>query len=121
MRTVTGSGSPKADPPEARCTTSLTKRCKAIVYGVLDVGANEGWVNVGDDHDTPAFAVASIARWWERMGKTRYRDATRLMITADAGGSNSYRSRAFTVELAKLAATIGLVSTVCHMPPGTSK
>jgi len=114
-------GSPKADPPEARCKTSLTKRCKAIVYGVLDIGANEGWVNVGDDHDTPAFAVASIARWWEPMGKTRYRDATRLMIAADAGGSNSYRSRAFTVELAKLAATIGLVSTVCHMPPGTSK
>jgi hypothetical protein len=94
---------------------------KAIPYGVLDVGANEGWVNVGDDHDTPAFAVASIARWWEQMGRARYRDATRLMITADAGGSNSYRSRAFKVELAKLAATIGLVITVCHMPPGTSK
>ena len=94
---------------------------KAIPYGVLDVGANEGWVNVGDDHDTPAFAVASIARWWERMGKARYPDATRLMITADAGGSNSYRSRAFKVELAKLAAAIGLVITVCHMPPGTSK
>ena len=94
---------------------------KAIPYGVLDVGANEGWVNVGDDHDTPAFAVASIARWWERMGKARYPKATRLMITADAGGSNSYRSRAFKVELAKLAATIGVVITVCHMPPGTSK
>jgi len=94
---------------------------KAIPYGVLDVGANEGWVNVGDDHDTPAFAVASIARWWEPMGKARYRDATRLMIAADAGGSNSYGSRAFKVELAKLAATIGLVITVCHMPPGTSK
>lgn len=94
---------------------------KAIPYGVLDIGANEGWVNVGDDHDTPAFAVASIARWWERMGKQRYPDATRLMITADAGGSNSYRSRAFKVELAKLAATIGLAITVCHMPPGTSK
>ena len=94
---------------------------KAIPYGVLDIGANEGWVNVGDDHDTPAFAVASIARWWERMGRARYPGATRLMITADAGGSNSYRSRAFEVELAKLAATIGLVITVCHMPPGTSK
>ena len=65
---------------------------KAIPYGVLDIGANEGWVNVGDDHDTPAFAVASIARWWQRMGKPRYPDATRLMITADAGGSNGYRS-----------------------------
>ena len=94
---------------------------KAIPYGVLDIGANEGWVNVGDDHDTPAFAVASIARWWERMGKARYPGATRLMITADAGGSNSERSRALEVELAKLPATIGLVITVCHMPPGTSK
>jgi hypothetical protein len=94
---------------------------KAIPYGVLDVGANEGWVNVGDDHDTPAFAVASITRWWERMGRLRYPDATRLMITADAGGSNGYRSRAFKAELARLAATIGLIITVCHMPPGTSK
>lgn len=94
---------------------------KAIPYGVLDVGANEGWVNVGDHHDTPAFAVASIARWWERMGKLRYPDATALMITADAGGSNSYRSRAWKTELAKLAASIGVIITVCHMPPGTSK
>ena len=94
---------------------------KAIPYGVYDIGANEGWVNVGDDHDTPAFAVASIARWWERMGRARYPQATRLMITADAGGSNAYRSRAFKVDLARLAATIGLAITVCHMPPGTSK
>ncbi len=94
---------------------------KAIPYGVYDIGGNEGWVNVGDDHDTPAFAVASIARWWQRMGQDRYPDATRLMITADAGGSNSYRSRMFKAELATLAATIGLVITVCHMPPGTSK
>jgi hypothetical protein len=63
---------------------------KAIPYGVYDLGANEGWVNVGDDHGNPAFAVASIARWWERMGKARYPEATRLMITADAGGSNGY-------------------------------
>jgi len=94
---------------------------KAIPYGVYDLASNEGWVNVGDDHDTPAFAVASIARWWERMGRHRYPDATRLMITADAGGSNGYRSRMFKAELATLAATIGLVITVCHMPPGTSK
>ncbi|MDE3205087.1 MAG: ISAzo13 family transposase [Acidobacteriota bacterium] len=94
---------------------------KAIPYGVLDIGANEGWVNVGDDHDTPAFAVASIARWWQRMGADRYPEATQLMITADAGGSNSYRSRAWKAELSKLAATIGLIITVCHMPPGTSK
>jgi len=94
---------------------------KAIPYGVYDLAANEGWVNVGDDHDTPAFAVSSIARWWERMGRLRYPEATRLLITADAGGSNSYRSRAWKAELAKLATTIGLVITVCHMPPGTSK
>jgi Rhodopirellula transposase DDE domain len=94
---------------------------KALPYGVFDLAANEGWVNVGDHHDTPAFAVASIARWWERMGRHRYPEATKLMITADAGGSNSYRSRAFKVELAKLATAIGLIITVCHMPPGTSK
>jgi hypothetical protein len=94
---------------------------KAIPYGVYDIASNQGWVNVGDDHDTPAFAVASIARWWERMGRARYPDADRLMITADAGGSNAYRSRMFKAELAKLAASIGLVITVCHMPPGTSK
>jgi hypothetical protein len=94
---------------------------KAIPYGVYDIASNEGWVNVGDDHDTPAFAVASIARWWERMGRARYPEADRLMITADAGGSNAYRSRMFKAELAKLAASIGLVITVCHMPPGTSK
>ena len=94
---------------------------KAIPYGVYDLAGNEGWVNVGDDHDTPAFAVASIARWWERMGRARYPNATRLMITADAGGSNAYRSRMFKAELATLAAVIGVVITVCHMPPGTSK
>ncbi len=94
---------------------------KAIPYGVYDIAGNEGWVNVGNDHDTPAFAVASIARWWERMGRDRYPQATRLMITADAGGSNAYRSRMFKAELATLATTIGLAITVCHMPPGTSK
>jgi hypothetical protein len=94
---------------------------KAIPYGVLDFAVSEGWVNVGDDHDTPAFAVGCIARWWERMGRARYPQATALLITADAGGSNSYRSRVFKTELAKLAATIRLVITVCHMPPGMSK
>jgi len=94
---------------------------KAIPYGVYDIANNKGWVNVGDDHDTPAFAVASIARWWEPMGQVRYPDATRVLITADAGGFNAYRSRMFKAELAKLAATTGLAITVCHMPPGTSK
>lgn len=93
----------------------------AIPYGVDGIGANEGWVNVGDDHDTPAYAVASIARSWERMGRPRCPQASRLMITADAGGSIAYRSHAFKVELARLAATIAMAITVCHMPPGTSK
>jgi hypothetical protein len=94
---------------------------KAIPYGVYDIGGNEGWVNVGNDHDTPAFAVASIARWWQNMGRARYPKATALMITADAGGSNAARSRMFKAELATLASSIGLIITVCHMPPGTSK
>ncbi len=94
---------------------------KAIPYGVYDLFADEGWVSVGDHHDTAAFAVATIRRWWERMGRTRYPDATRLLITADAGGSNSARSRLWKTELARLAADIGLAITVCHFPPGTSK
>jgi len=94
---------------------------KAVPYGVYDVGADEGWVNVGDDGDTARFAVESIRRWWWRMGKVRYPDATRLLITADAGGSNGYRVRAWKTELAALAAETGLAITVCHYPPGTSK
>jgi len=94
---------------------------KAVPYGVYDLGADEGWVNVGDDGDTATFAVESIRRWWLRMGKPRYPDATKLLITADAGGSNGYRVRAFKTELARLAAEIGLEITVCHYPPGTSK
>ncbi len=94
---------------------------KAIPYGVLDVGANEGWVSVGDDHDTAAFAVNAIRRWWQTMGSARYPNAKRLMITADAGGSNGYRNRLWKVELGNLAAETGLEITVCHYPPGTSK
>ena len=94
---------------------------KAIPYGVYDLFADEGWVSVGDHHDTAAFAVATIRRWWERMGHARYPNATRLLITADAGGSNSARSRLWKLELARLAADIGLAITVCHFPPGTSK
>jgi hypothetical protein len=80
-----------------------------------------GWVNVGTDHDTSAFAVASIRRWWQARGHDDYPQATRLLITADAGGSNSYRYRAWKAELAALAAETGLSITVCHFPPGTSK
>jgi DDE family transposase len=90
-------------------------------YGVYDLGADAGWVGVGDDHDTAAFAVATIRRWWDMVGSVAYPDAARLLITADAGGSNGYRSRLWKVELGKLAAETGLAVTVCHFPPGTSK
>ena len=94
---------------------------KAVPYGVFDVANNEGWVSVGDNADTAGFAVNSIRRWWEKMGRERFPEATRLLITADSGGSNGYRIRAFKVELAKLAKETGLEITVCHYPPGTSK
>jgi Rhodopirellula transposase DDE domain len=94
---------------------------KAIPYGVYDIGANEGWVSVGDDHDTAAFAVNAIRRWWQTMGQSRYPNARRLLITADAGGSNGYRNRLWKLELAALATETGLDITVCHYPPGTSK
>ena len=94
---------------------------KAVPYGVYDIGADEGWVSVGDDGDTARFAVESIRRWWSRMGKARYPEATRLLITADAGGSNGYRVRAWKTELARFAEESGLEVTVCHYPPGTSK
>jgi len=94
---------------------------RAIPYGVFDVAANEGFVVVGDDHDTAAFAVATIGRWWDMVGAVAYPDAHRLLITADAGGSNGYRLRLWKLELAHLAARSGLEITVCHFPPGTSK
>jgi hypothetical protein len=94
---------------------------KAIPYGVYDMAANAGWVNVGTDHDTAAFAVESIRRWWTAMGQATYPAARRLLVTADAGGSNSYRTRAWKAELAAFALEAGLAVTVCHFPPGTSK
>lgn len=94
---------------------------KAIPYGIYDIAAHTGWVSVGTDHDTAAFAVTSIRRWWQARGRHDYPAATRLLITADAGGSNGYRTRAWKTELAALAAETGLDITVCHMPPGTSK
>jgi hypothetical protein len=100
---------------------SLGEHAKAIPYGVYDVGNDQGWVSVGDVADTAEFAVASIRRWWDTMGRARFPDATRLMITADAGGSNGYRVRAWKWHLTKLAAETGLEITVCHYPPGTSK
>jgi Rhodopirellula transposase DDE domain/Helix-turn-helix of DDE superfamily endonuclease len=94
---------------------------KAIPYGVYDVTANAGWVNVGTDHDTAAFAVESIRRWWKAAGSSDYPAARRLLITADAGGSNGYRTRAWKAGLAALAEQTGLEITCCHFPPGTSK
>jgi hypothetical protein len=94
---------------------------KAVPYGVYDLTANAGWVSVGTDHDTAAFAVESIRRWWKAAGSSDYPLARRLLITADAGGSNGYRTRAWKAELAALAAETGLEITCCHFPPGTSK
>ena len=88
---------------------------------MYDLAANEGFVVVGDDHDTAAFAVATIGRWWDMIGSRTYPKAKRLLITADAGGSNGHRVRLFKVELGRLAARTGLDITVCHFPPGTSK
>ena len=94
---------------------------KAIPYGVYDTGRNEGWVNVGIDHDTPEFAVESIARWWRMMGRKAYPEAREVLITADGGGSNSYRARLWKVALQDFADSSGLTVTVSHFPPGTSK
>ena len=94
---------------------------KAIPYGVYDMARNEAWVSVGRDHDTPAFAVAAIRQWWTMMGRAAYPTATALYITADAGGSNGYRSRAWKRGLQDLADDLRLAIHVSHFPPGTSK
>lgn len=94
---------------------------KVIPYGVYDLAKNTGWVSVGIDHDTPAFAVESIARWWRYMGRKTYPEARELFITADAGGSNSARARVWKVELQRFADRTGLTISVSHFPPGTSK
>jgi hypothetical protein len=94
---------------------------KAIPYGILDLAAEEGWVQVGIDHDTAQFAVNSIRCWWEHLGRERYPEARTLTVTADCGGSNGYRTRLWKVELQRLADETGLEIQVCHFPPGTSK
>ena len=94
---------------------------KAIPYGVYDIGANSGWVSLGIDHDTAAFAVNAIRSWWQEMGQPRYPQATRLVITADSGGSNSTRNRLWKTELQRLADETGLTLMLRHLPPGTSK
>jgi transposase len=113
---------PKGRPVEVRTHDFKDKELgHAIPYGIYDLLNDEGWVNVGIDRDTAQFAAASIHGWWETLGKQRFPDAKELTITADAGGSNSYRIKLWKVELQKLADATGLSITVCHFPPGTSK
>ncbi|MGH8930624.1 MAG: ISAzo13 family transposase, partial [Egibacteraceae bacterium] len=112
---------PKGEPVKVETHDFPGEAGKAIPYGVYDVGADTGWVSVGTDHDTASFAVATLRRWYDSVGKTAYPDADRLLICADGGGSNSSRSRAWKAELAAFTADTGLVVTVCHLPPGTSK
>ncbi len=113
---------PKGEPERVRVHDFLLPdRGKAIPYGVYDLSRDEGWVSVGIDHDTASFAVHSIARWWEVMGRPLYNGATSLLLTADAGGSNGSRVRLWKWELQHLANQTGLSVTVCHFPPGTSK
>jgi hypothetical protein len=113
---------PKGQPEEVRVHDfRIAANGKAVPYGVYDIAANEGWVSVGLDHDTAAFAVESIRRWWHRMGRKRHPRARRLLITADCGGSNGARLRLWKVELQKLATETGLTICVAHHPPGTSK
>jgi hypothetical protein len=113
---------PKGDPVSVKVHDFVDKDLgKVAPYGIYDVTHNEAWVNVGTDHDTSAFAVESIRRWWLMMGQERYPDATRLMITADSGGSNGARVRLWKAELQKFANETGLEIHVSHFPPGTSK
>ena len=113
---------PKGQPEEVRVHDFPDPDLgKAIPYGVYDVGQDLGWVNVGKDHDTAAFAVESIRRWWRSMGVPLYPRAKRLLICADGGGSNGYRSRLWKAKLQRLATEMALQITVCHFPPGTSK
>ena len=113
---------PKGRPEAVRVHDFIDPELgKAIPYGVYDLTANTGWVSVGVDHDTAEFAVETVRRWWLRMGRPAYPAATRLLLTADGGGSNSSRSRLWKFELQKLADALGLRISVCHFPPGTSK
>ncbi len=113
---------PKGEPEEVKVHDFIDpEEPKAIPYGVYDVAQNVGWVNVGCDHDTASFAVASIRRWWNCLGWRAYPEAERLLICADSGGSNGYRIRLWKYELQSWADETGLWVTVCHLPPGTSK
>jgi hypothetical protein len=113
---------PKGDPEKVRVHDFVIPELgRAAPYGVYDVTQNAGWVSVGMDHDTAAFAAQSIRRWWESMGQEAYPQAARLLITADSGGSNGARVRLWKLEMQKLADETGLEISICHLPPGTSK
>jgi hypothetical protein len=113
---------PKGKPEEVRVHDFIDPELgRAIPYGVYDLARNAGWVSVGIDHDTAAFAVATIERWWKKMGSKAYPNARQLLITADGGGSNGSRVRLWKLELQRFSDRTGLPITVCHFPPGTSK
>ena len=112
----------KGNPVETRMHDFPDKELgKALPYGIYDIESNEGWITIGIDHDTARFAANSILRWWTEMGQNRFPRATRLLITADAGGSNGWPTRLWKVALQELANEIEMNVTVCHFPPGTSK
>ncbi|HHT9111129.1 MAG TPA: ISAzo13 family transposase [Candidatus Brocadiaceae bacterium] len=113
---------PKGQPEKVQVYDFVDKELgKAIPYGVYDMTRNNGWVNVGTDHDTAEFAVESIRRWWTKMGQRAYPNADRLLITADGGGSNGSRCRLWKIQLQKLSNEINMAISICHFPPGTSK
>jgi hypothetical protein len=113
---------PKGSPEEVRVHDFVIPELgRAVPYGVYDIAGNTGWVSVGIDHDTAAFATNAIRSWWQLMGRARYPKAKSLLITADGGGSNGSRVRLWKLELQKLADELDVPITVCHLPPGTSK
>jgi transposase len=113
---------PEGDPEPVRVYDFIIPGLGRVTpYGIFDMAHNAGWVNVGRDHDTSAFAVESIRRWWGSMGRAQYPEAKTLLITADGGGSNGSRVRLWKLELQRLASETGLRISVCHFPPGTSK
>ena len=113
---------PQGEPEDVRVHDFVIKELgRAVPYGVYDLAANTGWVNVGIDNDTAAFAVQTIRRWWQEVGRVRYPLATRLLITADGGGSNGSRVRLWKLELQRLSDELGISIGVHHLPPGTSK
>jgi hypothetical protein len=122
MSTAAGSGSPSGEPERVNVHDFPDPKAgQGDPYGVYDLGRNTGWVGVGTDHDTAGFAVATLRRWWQQVGSLACPQADRLLVCADAGGSNGDRVRAWKTELARLAAETGRQITVCHLPPWTSK